>query len=63
MCHTNTTISRNIHCVPLLSSANEVWVEHRNAGHLSVLPSVLSSGRPSIRPTCERDKLKNHFII
>ena len=59
MRHTNTTISRNIHCVPLLSSANEVWVEHRNAGH----PSVLSSGRPSIRPTCERDKLKNHFII
>ena len=29
-----------------LSSANEVWVGHRNAG------------RPSVRPTCDRDILR-----
>ena len=33
-------------CHALLSSANEVWVGHRNAG------------RPSVRPTCERDILR-----
>ena len=32
------------------SSANEVWVGHRNAGRLSVLPSV--------RQTCKRDILR-----
>ena len=50
----------------LLSSANEVWVGHRNAGRPSFCPSVLLSVRPSVRPsfrrailsvrpTCERD--------
>ena len=43
---------------PFLSSANEVWVGHRNAGHPSFHPSVLPSVCPSVRPTCERDILR-----
>ena len=38
-----------------LSSANEIWVGHRNAGHpsvrLSVYPSVLPSVSLSFRPS------------
>ena len=37
-----------------LSSANEVWVGHRNASR----PSVCLSVCPSVRPTCERDFLR-----
>ena len=36
----------------LLSSANEVWVGRRNAGHP---PSFHLSGHPSVRPNCECD--------
>ena len=43
-CFNTSPLTRKLYC--FLSSANEVWVGHRNAG------------RPSVRPTCEREILR-----